>query len=154
MGGLAVFLHVRDRDPLAARTTRDLDVAVRRTDLDRIRDAAAQTGFDFRHAAGVDMPIDRASPSARSAVHFVFLDEKVQPDDLEPVPAMRDAVCTDDGLVISSIADLVKMKLTSFQLKDKVHIQDMDGVGLITAEVEDTLSPELAARLAQVRAER
>ncbi len=154
VGGLAVFLHVRDRDPLAARTTRDVDVAVRRDDLERIRAAAAGSGFELRHAAGVDMLIDRESPSARSAVYFVYLDEKVQPDDLEPVPAMRDAVRTDDGLMIGSVADLVKMKLTSYRLKDQVHIQDIDGVGLITQEIEQGLSAEMRARLGQVRAQR
>ena len=154
VGGLAVFLHVRDRDPLAARATRDVDVAVHRDDLESIRTAAAGSGFEFRHAAGIDMLVDRESPSARSAVHFVFVNEKVQPDYLEPVPAMRDAVRTDDGLMIGSVADLVKMKLTSFRLRDQVHIQDIDGVGLITEEVEQGLSPELKTRLEQVRAQR
>jgi hypothetical protein len=44
------------------------------------------------------------------------------------------------------------MKLTSFRLKDKVHIQDMDSVGLITPEIEASLSPILRERLAEVRA--
>jgi hypothetical protein len=44
------------------------------------------------------------------------------------------------------------MKLTSFRLKDQVHIQDLDAVGLITPEIEETLSPSLLARLADVRA--
>jgi hypothetical protein len=43
------------------------------------------------------------------------------------------------------------MKLTSFRLKDQVHIQTMDLVGLITPDVENTLIPELQARLLQVR---
>ena len=154
VGGLAVFLHVRDRDPLAARATRDIDVAVSRADLERIRMAVARSGFEFRHAAGVDMLIDREAPSAKSAVHFVFLNEKVQPDYLEPVPAMRDAVVTADGLMIVTVADLVTMKLTSFRLKDQVHIQDMDGVGLVTEDIEQSLSPALRMRLEQVRAQR
>ena len=154
VGGLAVFLHVRDCDPLAARTTRDVDVAVHRDDLERIQTAAAGSGFEFRHAAGVDMLVDREAPSARSAVHFVFLNEKVRPEYLEPVPAMHDAVRSSDGLLIGSVADLLTMKLTSFRLKDQVHIQDIDGVGLITDEMERSLSSELKKRLAQVRAQR
>ena len=154
VGGLAVFLHVRDRDPLAARTTRDVDVAIHRDDLERIRAAAAGSGFDFRHAAGVDMLIDSKAPKTRSAVHFVFLNEKVRPDYPEPAPAMDEAVRSEDGLMLVSVPDLVKMKLTSFQLEDQVHVQDMDGVGLITEEVESSLSPELRTRLAHVRAQR
>jgi hypothetical protein len=48
------------------------------------------------------------------------------------------------------VADLVRMKLTSFRLKDKVHIQDMQGVGLITAEIEASLTTELRKRLDEV----
>jgi hypothetical protein len=66
---------------------------------------------------------------------------------------MLDALRNADGLLISSVADLVKMKLTSFRLKDQVHIQDLDGVGLITDEIEQGLSPELRKRLGQVRAQ-
>ena len=39
VGGVAVFLHVSEKDPLAARMTRDIDMAVDRRDLDRIADA-------------------------------------------------------------------------------------------------------------------
>jgi hypothetical protein len=154
VGGLAVFLHVRDRDPLAARTTRDVDVAIRRADLDKIREAAPTAGFEFRHAAGVDMLVDRTAAKTRSAVRVVFLNEKVQPDYVEPVPGMEEAVRTEDGLMLVSVEDLLQMKLTSFRLKDQVHIQDMDSVGLITADVERGLSPALAQRLRQVRAQR
>jgi len=42
------------------------------------------------------------------------------------------------------------LELTSFRLKDKVHIQDLDEVGLITPEIEQTLPEPLRARLAEV----
>jgi hypothetical protein len=45
------------------------------------------------------------------------------------------------------------MKLTSFRLKDKVHIVDMDSVGLITPDIEASLPDALRDRLQQVRAE-
>ena len=45
------------------------------------------------------------------------------------------------------------MKLTSFRLKDKTHIIDMDSVGLITPEIEAGLPDALRERLQQVRAE-
>jgi hypothetical protein len=44
------------------------------------------------------------------------------------------------------------MKLTSFRLKDQVHLQDMDSVGLITPAIEHSLSPALRERLGKVRA--
>jgi len=33
---------------------------------------------------------------------------------------------TSDGVLIAPVADLVKMKLTSFRDKDRVHVRDMD----------------------------
>ena len=50
------------------------------------------------------------------------------------------------------MADLVRMKLTSFRENDRVHVRDMDSVGLITAEIEGQLSGLFRQRLAQVRA--
>jgi hypothetical protein len=52
------------------------------------------------------------------------------------------------------VADLVRMKLTGFRLKDKVHIQDLDAAQLITAEIEASLPEALRARLEEVRAAR
>ena len=46
------------------------------------------------------------------------------------------------------------MKLTSYRLKDRVHIQDMDRAGLITTQIEVGLSGQLRRRLEEIRAER
>ncbi len=59
---------------------------------------------------------------------------------------------TKEGILIAPVPDLVRMKLTSFRLKDKVHIQDLDSVGLITPEIESGLSAPLQERLREVRA--
>ena len=152
IGGVAVFLHVESIDPLGARLTRDVDVAIDRLHLDRIRSAVEPYGFRYRHASGVDMFLSDESPKARSAVHVVFVNERVRPDYLEPVPASEPVRVGRQGILIAPVSDLVRMKLTSFRLKDKVHIQDLDAVGLITAELEAGLSKELRQRLAEVRA--
>jgi hypothetical protein len=39
------------------------------------------------------------------------------------------------------------MKLTSYRLKDQVHLQDLIGVGLIDASWPGRFPPDLAARL-------
>lgn len=152
IGGMAVFLHVRDREPIAARLTNDVDVAVERTDLEAIIRAVEPFGFKYRHAAGVDMLVDAAKPSARSAIHLVFVGEKVRKEYLEPVPEFSPPARAVEGALIAPVADLVRMKLTSFRLKDRVHIQDLDSVGLITAEIDAQLPETLRQRLAQVRA--
>jgi hypothetical protein len=152
VGEIAVFLHVEQRDRLAARLTRDIDVAVDRSDLPRIAEAVRPFGLEYRHAGGVDMLVDARQPKARSAAHLVFVREKVRPDYLEPVPAFSSPVRGEEGLLLAPVADLVRMKLTSFRLKDRVHLQDMDGVGLITREIEERLSEPLRERLREVRA--
>jgi len=69
----------------------------------------------------------------------------------EKVPASP-AVETREGILVAPVADLVKMKLTSYRLKDRVHIQDLDGVELISAEMETGLPEVLRQRLAEIRA--
>jgi hypothetical protein len=153
VGGVAVFLHVQERDPIAARLTRDVDVAVDRGDLARIAEAVRRHGFEYRHAAGVDMLVDAEEPKARSAVHLIFVGERVRMEYLEPVPGFSPPVRTKEGVLVAPVADLVKMKLTSFRLRDRVHLKDLDAVGLITPEIEGILSPALRARLQNVRSE-
>jgi hypothetical protein len=152
VGGMATFIHVFNRDARKARLTDDVDAAVKREDLPRIIAAAEKAGFRFRHVAGVDMLVDAVAPKAKSAVHLVFIREKVRPEYLAEVPS-SEPVTTKEGILIAPVADLVLMKLTSFRLKDKVHIQDLDSVGLITPEIEAGLSPILRERLAEVRAQ-
>jgi hypothetical protein len=147
IGGFAVFSHVDVVDPMGARLTRDIDIAVDRLRLDQIVAAVERAGFRYRHAAGVDMLVDAKEPAARSVVHIVFANEKVRPGILKPERSIR-------GYWIAPVADLVRMKLTGFRLKDKVHIQDLDAARLITAEIEGSLPEALRARLAEVRAAR
>jgi hypothetical protein len=141
VGGLAVFLHVHERDPLQARVTADVDAAIRREDLARVVEVARRAGLEYRHVAGVDMLVDAKEPRARSSVGLV----------VESVPE-SDPDRTEEGVLLAPVADLVHMKLTSFRLKDRVHMQDLDNVGLITPEIEAGLPDLLRARLAEVRA--
>lgn len=153
VGGLGVFLQISARDPLAARLTQDVDVAVDRNDLERIAQVVKDFGFHYRHAAGVDLLVDETKPKARSAVHFVFVRERVRLDYFEPVPDFSNPTVTEEGILVASVPDLVRMKLTSFRLKDKVHLIDLDATGLITPEIEAALSDKLRQRLQQVRRE-
>jgi hypothetical protein len=153
IGGLAVFFQVSARDHDAARVTRDVDVAVDRRDLDRIGKAAEAFGFRYRHVAGIDMLVNAENPKAKSAVHLVFVREKVRSDDLSAIPDFSEPTKTIEGFLLAPVPDLVRMKLTSFRLKDKIHVLDMDSVGLITPEIEAGLPDALRERLQQVRSE-
>ncbi len=149
VGGLAVLFHVQSRDSLAARLTKDVDLAVEREDLPRIREAVKSLGLEYRHVAGIDMLMDAVAPRARSGVHLLFVREI----DLEPVPGFSKPVVSEDGILLVPITELLRMKLISFRQRDKTHIIDMDSVGLITPEIEAGLPEPLRERLKQVRAE-
>lgn len=152
IGGMAVFLHVSARDADNARLTRDVDVAIDRGQLAKIVAAAERHGFRHRHAVGIDMLVDAKEPKERSAIHLIFVRERVRPEYVESVPDFSTPALSSEGFLLAPVADLVRMKLTSFRLKDRVHVQDMDSVGLITPEIEAGLSEILRARLAEVRA--
>src|ERR1700733_5817195 len=153
IGGLAVFFQVSARDHDAARVTRDVDIAVDRNDLDRITKATEPFGFRYRHVAGVDMLVNAENPKAKSAVHLVFVREKVRPQDVLAIPDFSEPTRTVEGFLLAPVPDLVRMKLTSYRIKDKTHIIDMDSVGLITPAIEAGLSEPLLDRLQRVRAE-
>jgi hypothetical protein len=151
VGGLATYLYVEQVEPDSGRLTKDVDIAVRREDLQDIARAAEQFGLGYRHVAGTDMLVQTAAPSARRGVHLIFVGEKVRPDYLEATPDLGQCVRAR-GLRLIPLADLIRMKLTSFRARDEAHLKDLDEAGLITAEIEDVLSGVLRERLARVRA--
>jgi len=150
VGGLAAYLYVEDVEPDAGRLTRDIDITVRREDLEKIKEAVAPFGFQYRHAAGVDMLVQAGDSSGRRAVHLLFAGEKVRETWPEPSPRLGPCRVLQ-GVRLIPLEDLVRMKLTSFRLKDQTHLKDLDEARLITAEIEAALSPLLRDRLRQVR---
>lgn len=152
VGGLATYLYVEEAEPDAGRLTKDVDIAVRREDLEKIARAAEAIGLTYRHVAGVDMLVQTGAPSARRAVRMIFAGEKVRAGYLEPTPELSTPRVIRN-LRLAPVGDLVRMKLTSFRLKDQTHLKDLDEAGVITPEVEAALPPSLRARLAQVRSQ-
>src|SRR5277367_3480021 len=57
-GGNAVALWVSRVDVAAVRNTSDVDLLVRRADLDAIRAALAAAGFEHRQAADLELFLD------------------------------------------------------------------------------------------------
>jgi hypothetical protein len=151
VGGLATYLYVEEADPDAGRLTRDIDITVRRQDLERIAQAVEPFGLSYRHAAGLDMLVQTGEASARRAVHLILTGEKVRPHYPEPAPEFGPYRVLH-GLRLVPLADLVRMKLTSFRAKDEAHLKDLDDAGLITPDIEAGLSTVLQQRLTQLRA--
>jgi hypothetical protein len=153
VGGLAVLIHVEEADPAQSMLTRDVDLMIRRADLESVKQIAARGDFRFRHVAGIDMLLYGESDSARNAIHLLFSEEKVRPNQASPNPAIEPQRKTFLGRTVAvvPIVDLLRMKLSSYRLKDQVHVQVMDASGLITPEVVASLPPDLQERLKLVR---
>ena len=71
-GGNAVAAWVARVDEAAVRNTRDVDIVLRRTDLEAAKTALAGAGFVYRHSPSIDMFLDGPKAKARDAVHVLF----------------------------------------------------------------------------------
>lgn len=149
IGGNAVASWVSRVDEAAERFTKDVDVLLRRSDLDAATRALSAAGFVYRHSAGMTMFLDGPQSKARDAVHVLFAGEKVTPNDLSAAPDVHESEAGNDYRVISLEA-LVRMKLTSFRRKDQVHVEDMLDVGLIDETWCQRFPGELGQRLRHV----
>lgn len=149
VGGNAVAAWVSRVDESAVRNTQDVDVLLRREDLPAASQALARAGFSHRHVAGVDLFLDGPRAKARDAVHVVFANEKVRADYPLPAPDVSEAEPAERFRLVSLDA-LVRMKLTSFRDKDRVHLRDLCGVGLVDERWIARLAEPLAERLRQV----
>ncbi len=95
------------------------------------------------------MFIDGSNAKARDAVHIFFAGERVRPTDAVSAPEIGESETTPFYRVMA-LEPLVRMKLTSFRLKDRVHILDMIGVGLIDESWLPRLPAELSSRLKEL----
>jgi hypothetical protein len=146
IGGNAVMAWVEQVDEAAVRFTQDVDLVLRRDDLERAKAALEKAGFVHRRSAGIEMFLDGPGAKARDAVHVIFSGEKVRPEYVAPVPDVAESVSFKSYRVLSLEA-VVRMKLTSNRDKDRMHLRDMLGVGLIDATWPARYPPELAVRL-------
>jgi len=149
VGGNAVAAWVATVDEAAVRNTQDVDLAIRRSDLDAAKAAMDKAGFLFRHVKGVDMFLDGPDAKARDAVHIVFAGETIRPEYVLPVPDVSEAETTA-SFRLMALEPLVRMKLTSFRIKDKMHLLDLIDVGLIDDTWPVRFPPELANRLREL----
>jgi hypothetical protein len=148
-GGNAIAAWVSRVDEAAVRNTQDVDIVLRRADLPAACKALERTGFFYRHVASIDMFLDGENAKARDAVHIIFAAEKVRPDYISPVPDVSESEETETFRLLSLDA-LVRMKLTSFRDKDRVHLRDLIDVGLIDENWLKKIPADLRSRLQQL----
>jgi hypothetical protein len=149
VGGNAVAAWVARVDVEAVRNTKDVDLLVARQDFARVKDELRSAGFFHQNVAGVDLFLDGPKGSVRSAIHVLFAGEKVRPGYLLPAPEVGESEPGPE-FPVPTLDALVRMKLTSFRLKDQVHLLDLLEVGLIDQSWCSRFPAELSARLTQL----
>lgn len=149
IGGNAVAAWVSKVDPGAARNTVDVDLMVNRANLPDVKSALEKAGFHHYELMDVHMFLDGPNGRPRDAVHLLFAGEKVKQEYSTPAPTLA-AVDQHEFHKLLALEPLVLMKLTSYRLKDRVHLQDMIEVGLIDSTWLPHLPTELAMRLKQL----
>ena len=150
VGGNAVAAWVSEVDESAARNTPDVDILLRREDLEKATVALEKVGFIQKNGAGIIMFLDGPGAKARDAVYVIFANEKVRPEYEFPAPDVASSVIKSNSMRVLALEDLVRMKLTSHRLKDRVHIQDLAFVELIDSKMVGRMNGELGARLQSI----
>jgi hypothetical protein len=148
-GGNAVAAWVARVDESAVRNTQDVDILIRREDLEKVTVALSSVGFIYRHVASIDLFLDGPEAKARDAVHVIFSNEMVRDGEALPNPEVTASEMAGPYRILSLEA-LVRVKLTAFRDKDRVHIRDMLDVGLIDASWGKRFPPLLAERLQEL----
>lgn len=145
-GGNAVASWVATVDEGAVRNTRDVDLLVRRSDLAIVTTALEQVGF----VPGVVLDVvpfrDGPDGKPNKDIHLLFAGEKTRPDHILPAPEIQ---TTDDpaNFPVIALESLVITKLMSNRDKDRTHLRDLIGVGLVDSSWIGRLPAPLADRL-------
>jgi hypothetical protein len=149
VGGHAVANWVASVDEGSVRNTRDVDILIRRVDLEAVKAAMEAGGFIFANAYGVDFFLDGPDAKPSEGVHLLYAGEKVKETDPVPTPLVSESE-RGAAFQVVSLEPLVRMKLVSFRRKDQVHLQDMIQLGLIDETWPARFPTILAERLQHI----
>jgi hypothetical protein len=123
--------------------------------MERAREALESAGFVHRRvaslgkAAAMDVFLDGPNAKVRDAVHVLWAGEKPVPEAIEATPELGETE-RGDGFELIPLEGLVRMKLSAFRDKDRMHLRDLLSVGLIDESWVPRFSPELASRLQMI----
>lgn len=146
--GNAVMAWVSTVDDEAVRNTKDVNIMLRREDLQHAIESLGKIGFIYRKMIGIDMFLEGPSDRARTAVHVVFANERVKEHETVLNPDVSDAVCApDEGFYVLSLEKLVQIKLTAFRDKERTHLRDFIELGMIDTSWLSKYPAELSKNL-------
>lgn len=147
IGGHAVRVWVAQVDEAALRTTQDVDILVRPSDLPAMISAMTAAGYHHRITTGMNMFVEHPNASARDAVHVLLVGNVERSG--EPNPDIVPAARANDFQTVE-FETLVRMKLNAFRRKDQVHLLDMISLGMIDTSWLNKFPEPLRARLEEL----
>ena len=129
IGGNAVIVWMRAKQ-MDSRTTRDVDLMLRKEDLPGIRFALEKKGYEFIKTGGMCLFFDTTEGVERkvqNGIHLFFCGEKIM-NFTTPELAYTEI----GGMKVATIANLVKMKVAAARPIDLEHLQDLVEAGYTT----------------------
>ena len=122
VGGHAVIAWMRAKQ-MDSRTTRTVDLMLRKEDLPAIQSALERQGYEFIKTGGMSLFFDTTEGVERkvqNGIHLVFSGEKLK-NTIVPELAYTEF----GGMKVATIKTLVKMKVAAASPKDLEHLQDL-----------------------------
>ncbi len=148
-GGIGCTAWVASVDEEATRSSVDVRIVLRRSDLPRARQALEQDVFVYTEQDGQPVFVDGATGKIRGGVKIVYAGELLRTGDLARTPDVAESIRKKDFQVLTLEA-LVRMMLIANRNEDGMVLRDLMGVGLFDASWPARFPPELAARLQHV----
>jgi hypothetical protein len=148
-GGNAVAEWVARIDEGAVRNTPDIDLLIRRVHLPAARAALEAVEFVYFQLPDMAMFIDGPQGRPRSGVFILFAGEKARPNDEHVSPDIDESERAAE-FQVTRLEALVRMKLIAWRDKDRMHLRDMIGVGIIDATWPARFPPPLGERLQEL----
>lgn len=149
IGGNAVAAWVATKDDGAVRNTRDVDLLLRDEDLDDATVALQKVGFVRDSVMDVIVFLDGPDGKPSQGIHILQAGRKVKESYATATPDVASALMIE-GKRIIGLTELVGMKLNSYRDKDRTHLRDMIGVGLIDASWPSRFESSLGERLQEL----
>ena len=149
VGGNAVAEWVARVDEDAVRNTRDVDILIRRPDFPATKACLEAVGFIYYELLDIDTFVDGPQGKPSGGIHLLYAGEKVRRADDCKLPEMEES---ERGIEfqVATLDALVRMKLTAWRDKDRTHLRDLIGVGLVDATWPARFPPPLGDRLQQL----
>ena len=150
-GGMAVMAWITAANPDYVRNTKDVDVCLRRSDLERVTESVRPHGFVHAEVNGVHMFLDGPDGTPKHAVHVVFAGERPSTWSAAEVPDLGEGV--RDGAFPWARVDLLRllvMKLLADRMHDRTHLADLWRSGAIDRAWADRLPEPLRPRFLEL----